>query len=283
MEYLNYIRLIKIKKYDLLYILISRGLFMKKTFKKAFTMAEVLVTLIIIGVIASMTIPSLQADANKRTYVAGCKKAFSTLSNALALAEQTNGPIRKWGLSESKSYSDFEEFFLPHLNTVTLCNDTKGCFAEEYKSYTNEQSDSITDKGYGTPGVAAILADGMSVSYDLSNSQNSNTTTDILGVNTSSPIVVFAVDTNGTKNPNTIGEDVFFFVVTRDGLKPAGSDKSLSDINCGKDKDGTECAALVIKYGDLDYDKHIEEAKSTGDAGSGSGDKQEPTDKRKGS
>ena len=245
---------------------------MTKTFKKAFTMAEVLVTLIIIGVIAAMTIPSLEQNAKQREKVVSCKKAFSTLSNALALAEQTNGPIRKWGLSDADSYSDFEEFFLPHLNTVNLCNNTTGCFGDgEYKSYKNEKYDSISDKGYGTPGVAAILSDGMSVSYDLQTSQNSNTATEVLGVYASAPIVVFAVDINGPKNPNTVGEDVFFFVATREGLKPAGTDKSLSNIDCGKDKDGTECAAMVIKYGDVDYDKHINEAKSSGDSGSGGG------------
>ena len=246
--------------------------------KKAFTMAEVLVTLIIIGVIAAMTIPGLQNSAQNREMVVSCKKAFSTLSNALALAEQTNGPIRKWGLTDGSSYDDFEEFFLPHLSTVALCNGTTGCFGEgKYKDYKNEAYDSLTEKGYGTPGVAAVLADGMSLSYDLQSSQNSSTSTEVLGVNATAPIVVFAVDVNGAKNPNTIGEDVFFFVATRDGLKPAGADKSLSDIDCGKNKAGTECAAMVLKYGDTDYDKHINEdnsngtGSSSGSSGSGSG------------
>ena len=49
-------------------------------------MAETLITLTIIGVIAAMTIPTLVSKYQKHTYVTGLKKAYSTLSNAMALA-----------------------------------------------------------------------------------------------------------------------------------------------------------------------------------------------------
>lgn len=47
--------------------------------KKAFTLAEVLVTLMIIGVIAAMTIPGLRKNAEMRELAAGCKKAYASL------------------------------------------------------------------------------------------------------------------------------------------------------------------------------------------------------------
>ena len=51
--------------------------------KKAFTLAEVLITLTIIGVIAAITIPNLMQKYTKHQYVVGLKKAYSELSNAI--------------------------------------------------------------------------------------------------------------------------------------------------------------------------------------------------------
>ena len=258
--------------------------------KKAYSLAEVLLTLMIIGVIASLTLPGLQQNAKQQELAVSCKKAFSTLSNALALAEQANGPIRKWGLTDNTSYEDFEEYILPYLNASKVCNDSSGCFGEgTYSQYDKSAYASISEKGYGTPGVAVSLADGTSISYDMQSGQNTGSATEIFGVKTTAPVVVFAVDVNGPKPPNMLGGDTYFFVATREGLKPAGADKSVSDIDCGKGKAGTECAAMVINYGDLNYDKHKESAKNSGNdneggnGGEATGGSKQPSDKRKGS
>ena len=236
--------------------------------KKAFTLAEILVTLMIIGVIASMTIPSLQDDANKRTYAAGCKKAFSTLSNALSLSEQMNGPSRKWSMTDANTAKDFDEYWKPYLNVTKTCSSTSGCFGKgEYFQYNKSKYTSLSAKGYGSPQFAFQLADGMNVAYDVYPNYTSST---IYGVkNVGAPVIYFFVDVNGDKGPNTLGLDIFIFLRSKDGLKPAGADQPLSSIKCGKGKDGTECAAMVINFGDLNYDKHIQDEKN---ASSGSSD-----------
>lgn len=53
--------------------------------RKGFTLAEVLVTLTIIGVIAAMTIPTLIRSTGDQEYKTGCKKAFSTLEQIIAV------------------------------------------------------------------------------------------------------------------------------------------------------------------------------------------------------
>ncbi len=61
---------------------------MKTNFKaSAFTLAEVLITLGIIGVVAAMTIPNLIANTNGAKYRSGFKKAISTLSQAGLMAQ----------------------------------------------------------------------------------------------------------------------------------------------------------------------------------------------------
>lgn len=53
--------------------------------KQGFTLAEVLITLVIIGIIASMTLPSLLGGTNKQEIKTGLQKAMSTLSQAITL------------------------------------------------------------------------------------------------------------------------------------------------------------------------------------------------------
>lgn len=58
----------------------------KKSFKqKAFTLAETLITLSIIGVIAAMTVPTLMANINNQQHITALKKAYSNLSNAVKM------------------------------------------------------------------------------------------------------------------------------------------------------------------------------------------------------
>ena len=53
--------------------------------KKGFTLAEVLITLVIIGVIAAMTIPTLMNSTNQQEFRTGLKKAISTVNQAMSL------------------------------------------------------------------------------------------------------------------------------------------------------------------------------------------------------
>ena len=53
--------------------------------KFGFTLAEVLITLVIIGVIAAMTIPTLMNNTNQQEFRVGMKKAISALNQAMSL------------------------------------------------------------------------------------------------------------------------------------------------------------------------------------------------------
>lgn len=61
--------------------------------KKGFTLAEVLITLVIIGVIASMTIPTLMNSTNQQEYRVGLKKGISALNQALSLNYALEGKV----------------------------------------------------------------------------------------------------------------------------------------------------------------------------------------------
>ncbi len=65
--------------------------------KKGFTLAEVLITLGIIGVVAALTLPSLVAKYKEKQYVTALKKAVSILDNAYRLAIFENGGDNDFG------------------------------------------------------------------------------------------------------------------------------------------------------------------------------------------
>lgn len=62
----------------------------------AYTLAELLIVIGIIGLIADMTIPSLMTNYEKSLTEIQLKKFFSTIANAQKMAEAENGPIENW-------------------------------------------------------------------------------------------------------------------------------------------------------------------------------------------
>ena len=75
-------------------LMVSERVFFKTHKLKAFTLAEVLITLVIIGVIAAMTIPTLMNNTNNQELVSRLKKTYSELSQA------TNRIIADEGLAQ---------------------------------------------------------------------------------------------------------------------------------------------------------------------------------------
>lgn len=64
--------------------------------KRGFTLAEVLITLGIIGIVAAMTMPSLIAEHREKKTVAQLKKTYSTLQQAYLIAISKHGEPESW-------------------------------------------------------------------------------------------------------------------------------------------------------------------------------------------
>lgn len=90
-----------------------------------FTLAEVLITLGIIGVVAALTIPSLLQKANDRARIEALKKAYSTISNAYNLAINENGTAETWDLTGTGSpvgAQTFVDKLVPYMKIVSQIN-----------------------------------------------------------------------------------------------------------------------------------------------------------------
>ena len=221
--------------------------------KCAFTLAEVLITLGIIGVVAAMTIPTLTQKYKIQEYVSKLNKFYTVISNAYIRAKQDNGDIFGWNLAKYESSTSDEEDFLyyilPYMNVEKFCGKKSlGCFPDTtYKSIGSISFDYNINNA--THYSKALLNDGSSIaSLTFDNSCDN-------GVNDNQDLgcAHLRFDVNGVAPPNILGVDLFTFVVYKDRIVPAGISGVLESnyyINRGD-----ACTAHVIYKKNMDYIK----------------------------
>ena len=217
----------------------------------AFTLAEVLITLGIIGVVAAMTMPSLIANYQKKQTVTQLKKAYSTLSQALVAAQQEYGDMSGW---------EYSGMNLEAGDT----NDALNNFVQKYlKPYIKIVQDCpVTDKNkcaysfYSLGGVARSngLASSNNYRFIINNGMVVNMAYDNNGVKFLDNII-FTVDLNGKKRPNMYGKDIFVLVFqpSYSKIKMYGEGQTLQTLlnankGCNKNNSvfaGEYCGALI--------------------------------------
>ncbi len=235
--------------------------------KAAFTLAEVLITLGIIGVVAAMTLPTLISNYQKQVYVNQLKKSVSVLSQGFTTIMGQEGVTR---LSDTEVFSGIpgsacNQFSIntddcrglkEGLNRVFSGIQFSPCEGPEMKSL-NGLDDPMPK--YGT---CIKFADGLEI-YNFSFYKT---------VNDSGRTADLLIDINGPKNPNTLGRDGFRFILGNNGtVYPDGSQIS-SEITCGGDPnrcywrtstlssykctlngDGYGCAGRVLEEDAMNY------------------------------
>ena len=105
-----------------------------KICKYGFTLAEVLITLVIIGVVAAMTIPNVISNTRKPEYSARLKKFYSTMKQVELMSAvngntwfdwtEANGFTYNQGFSAAQTSSFIKECILPYVSYVKATSDT---------------------------------------------------------------------------------------------------------------------------------------------------------------
>ncbi len=236
--------------------------------KNAFTLAEVLITLGIIGVVAAMTLPALIQKQQEKEIVTGLKKFYTLMSEAYTRAVDDNGPIEFWAIAGTIDGNDSEEGYTESANKYTdiftrYLNVIKRCKANESTCYANvvyKCLNGSTYIDYSKPARVdtVVLADGMTFSMEAFSKDCTKNVGE--GKQLQNVCGSIFVDVNGNKNPNVLGRDMFSFYITKYGIFPRGTAKQ-SDQNFSFEKDcakpatqaGYGCAAWVLYNENMDY------------------------------
>lgn len=176
--------------------------------KKAFTLSEVLITLVIIGVVAAITVPVMVANHQKEALRVQFTKTYSDLNNFSRKFYADEGISFTEYTRKNRTPSVFFATFLSYFNTGgTASNDVWNTAAEDRDSnYTLKTMRNTKAPGYGCDNTA-FKAD---LSGRLYKFNDAPLTDDVNG-----PVI--CIDTNGLKGPNKLGYDYFLFVFTIDG------------------------------------------------------------------
>lgn len=192
--------------YYILYsYIIKKGAFMKK----GFTLAEVLITLGIIGVVAALTMPALIGNYKKTEYSARLKKFYSTMQQAIIMYNNDSGEIPgEWESSENSSEA-LEQYWNQH-------------FASYFQNVIRQEK-AVSE---GRNAFIVYFGDGTKLFISKGGT------------------IDLRYDVNGDKLPNSNGRDQYVFLLKNgnfsaynwigdiDGMEsPEGEDKYTKDMN----------------------------------------------------
>lgn len=233
--------------------------------KAAFTLAEILITLGVIGIVAALTLPALIANYREKVFVTSAKRGFSILTNAMNKWNAENGvvgdPTYFW-LSGTNDELLIEFAKVLNVNKICLKANISSCGGKydilQYKKENDGKGNTTQENWISESYGRIILADGTFVvlqrtSVDTCDKVQWANKKDENGYFTADPSSPtgfageyvenhvcgrVAYDTNGLKGPNQIGVDVFQIPYYSDGT-------------IGTNKDAWGNINYVLKYDKL--------------------------------
>ncbi len=188
----------------------------------AFTLAEVLITLGIIGVVAAMTMPSLIEKHKEKELITRTKRAISEIKNAALMAQQETGIIGDYTFwfNHSNSSAKTAQNFARYFTGAKVCTseNSQGCKEFFYKvKYATKEG----ERSFIHPKI--ILNDDTLIEI-IQNSSCKRSAVDCVQdangacvededgnitpvIKPSSECAILYIDVNGSNSPNQFGRD----------------------------------------------------------------------------
>lgn len=206
-------------------------------FKKGFTLAEVLITLAILGVIAALTLPALQANYLRQAMEKQTLKFYSQMYNALAILKAEN---ESDNIASNGGITD--KFIREHFNIVEKYdrngNGFSNCLPTQYSAIDNKSATKTAADAFMDVDTVYVLADGT-----------------VFGITGNDPAKI-TFDVNGKRGPNQFGYDLWTVFAYHDGsiddldLTPkVRLDSSSDTINNTVQTNFTACKNGTSNYG----------------------------------
>ncbi|MBQ8458476.1 type II secretion system protein [bacterium] len=181
----------------------------------AFTLAETLITLGIIGIVAALTISSLISQYQKISTVQKLKKNYAMFVQIMRASVDDNGDFDSWDYSTT-SEEFAQKYILPYMTGVTK--------AKSYKVHVvNNTTDALGNFESSWSAKYSML-DGINFAVIIYNEDTWNY----------SPLLL-TVDLNGYSGPNKYGRDVFVYSISRNKPRVFDLDSyCIGWVNCAR-------------------------------------------------
>ncbi len=186
---------------------------------KAFTLAEILITLVVIGIVAALTIPAVISANSDRALIAATKKAYATIQSAYALMQNAD-PKAVERIDAGKTNIALE--LAPYLNLAKDCGNDIGCFPNV--NYKIKDGTSVWNFDTTSSMHKLLLADGMSFAGEFGG---------------------LYVDVNGSEGPNVIGKDLHSFVFDLNNTKVYPFARTDDDCTAAK-QESASCGYCIL-------------------------------------
>ena len=233
----------------------------------AFTLAETLIVIGILGVVAALTLPNLNHATGDKERVTRLRKVYSSLTEAYDRAEANYGSVDEWfkGTSNNTEYSSkFAGRMKEFLKVSKDCGFVPmACTSDKvHKLLDGTAATEDTSSDY-----SVMLSDGMSLTFHIESSDcaTSYVAENVGAFSPSAHVCGYVVaDLDGPKGANVLGKDSFSFFITQAGIYPVGTSSDALGFELSKAEpdwgvcwskqvEQNACAGWVLEYENLDY------------------------------
>ena len=170
----------------------------------AFTLAETLIVMGIIGVVSALTLPNLNSSTGEKEKVAKVKKIYQNLNDAVGRAQAVYGPFNEWFSADGNATlqtTRFTERVTEFMKVSKNCGKNTGCWSTAPLLHSNGEVN-VSNNHFQSlqsdkKSNFVLLADGIA-----------------LAINVSGNYVKFRVDIDGpNKGKTQEGSDIFDFTI----------------------------------------------------------------------
>ena len=205
----------------------------------AFTLAETLIVMGIIGIVSALTLPNLNSSTGDKEKVAKVKKIYQNLEDALGRAQAVYGPYAEWFGNDNSIQAQttrFSDRLTEFMKTSKNCGWVRGsngsCWSNTDTKYLNGTTYLNIDQNNF---YKFTLADGTAIATVITANTGMEIYIDIDGPN---------------KGKNTFGHDIFWFRVELNApyVLPLTTNTMDGYVN------GGHCASYwVTQFDNMDY------------------------------
>ena len=171
----------------------------------AFTLAEVLITLGIIGVVAAITIPTLVSKYQMKVFETAFKKQYSVLQNAINYTVQVEGISACYFTLIGAGYQSVNSDCKQLRQSLVSLLQLQSIEQDYYKDYNFKEPDDVIAEGGNS---VNIHCNYKNYSYWGRTWYSTKDGAILMFGSDTAPVLI--IDVNGKKGPNKWGYDVFF-------------------------------------------------------------------------